>query len=454
MPGILFAAKSLAILLAGWVSFISPVVYILIILFLLCWLYRYKKFTLAAAGICFFLIFLFFETQKSEMKQEKLKEVKGEVLESGYRKEKTILIIKSGNLKIWAFYKGKFEVENGNLILAKGSFFPVKEKNYFYSEDFSHTGRIYNLEILDKIVKKNPVIEFFHSYFAHADYPFMYYGFILGERSLMPEIVVDLFRENGCMHILAISGSHVAIIITFLLFLLRIFPLLPKQIIVVFLAILWGYLILLNFSPAPARAIVFTTVLGLAKIFERRMSLMDILYLSGFFILIAEPKMLYSLGFLLSFFATYGILYALPIIKKITEWIKNKPLEYFADGLLIGFFAQLLIFPILLYNFKVLNLMSLFLSIPLTILSTPILYWGLTGVLFYGFWEKLGILFLPASDLMTFFMLKLMAWTYAVKWIEIKTALPLWLALAFYAAIIPTLWYIKRRMGLKEIVLN
>lgn len=450
MPAILFAGKAFSLLITDFFNQI-PIFLILGFFFVgVVFLIKIKKEAKWVAGILFFLIFLLFDLGKTENQFNKLTEINAEVKETYYRKEKTMLILQNEKYKVWSYYPGRLEIKNGYQIKIKGLFFPVREKNYFYSEEFTHTGKIDQLEIINAAEKINFATYFFHRYFEKADFPFLYYGFILGERTQMPDKIIDLFRENGCLHILAISGSHIAIIIAFLFFLLKLMPLPPKISLFLILAVIWGYLLLLDFSPAPLRAIVFTTILIFAKLLERRMSLLDILFISGFLILLFDPKMIYSLGFLLSFFATLGILLALPIIRKITAIIKPRPIEYIVDGILIGFFAQLLIFPILLYYFKTLNLISLFLSIPLTLLSTPILFWSLTGLLLFPFWEKLGQLFIPPADFMTYLMLKIMTWTYEIKALEIKTGMNGFFAVGIYLPIFIILIGIKKKYQLKN----
>ena len=217
-------------------------------------------------------------------------------------------------------------------------------------------------------------------------------GFIMGKRSGVPNVVLDLFQENGVMHILAISGSHVAIIISFIMLLINFLPITPKPALLLVIAILWGYLHLLDYSPAPARAIVFTTILGFCRLLEIRVKLLDVLYLTGFAILLFNPKILYSLGFLLSFAATFGIIFCMPLFGVFTKSIKNKFLKISLDGFLVGVAAQLLIFPLLFGFFQKMNLFSLFLTLPLTVLFVPMLYWDLTGALVFLLFPSLGFI--------------------------------------------------------------
>jgi len=102
-----------------------------------------------------------------------------------------------------------------------------------------------------------------------------------------------------------------------------------------------------------------------------------------------NPKLLrFDIGFQLSFLATFGLIYIAPIIeerlKNLKEFLKLK------ESLITTLSAQLMVLPIILYNFKKISLVS----IPTNVLILPTIpitmFFGfLTGILGI-IWIKLG----------------------------------------------------------------
>lgn len=416
--------------------------------FVLLWFLKTPKKELGF--LAFLLVFLVFDSLSSEPKNGVIKRISGEVTESIKRADTLVLRVENETQKAWLrFMNPKQEIVEGDHIYAGGLLIPVKQKNYFYSEGFTHTGKLSWV----KITKKGDaggVSGFFDRYFSNSEFSYLHAGFIVGKRSGVPKRVLDLFQENGVMHILAISGSHVAIIISFIMLLINFLPITPKPALLLVIAILWGYLHLLDYSPAPARAIVFTTILGFCRLLEIRVKLLDVLYLTGFAILLFNPKILYSLGFLLSFAATFGIIFCMPLFGVFTKNIKNKFLKISLDGFLVGVAAQLLIFPLLFGFFQKMNLFSLFLTLPLTVLFVPMLYWDLTGALVFLLFPSLGVLFLNASDWLNRAMLFLMEKSEPFKALEYSLAFPSIVVILIYLILLAGLVFVKKKLGVQD----
>lgn len=399
----------------------------------------------------FLMIFLSFDAFQHESGNGVLRRISGEVTEAVEKNGMLTLRIENGHEKIWARLSKTEDVKEGDRILAGGFLIPVKKKNYFYSEGFTHTGRLSWLRVIQR-PKPGGISGFFSRYFSFSEFSYLHAGFVLGKRGGVPRRVLELFRENGVMHILAISGSHVVIIISFILFLVKFLPLTPKPALWLTLLILWIYLHLLDYSPAPARAIVFTTVLGCAKLLDMRVKLLDVLYFSGFLILFFSPKTLYSLGFLLSFAATFGIIFCMPLFSKLSGKITLRPLKITVDAFLVGVSAQLLIFPLLLTFFDRMNLFSLFLTLPLSLLFIPMLYWDLAGALIFLVFESPAVLLLKASDWLNRGMLLLMEKSEPLKFMEISGSFPPWTAWVVYLILLAFLIFLKKRFAPAETV--
>ncbi|MFP4521179.1 MAG: DNA internalization-related competence protein ComEC/Rec2 [Fibrobacterota bacterium] len=141
------------------------------------------------------------------------------------------------------------------------------------------------------------------------EYRFFAEGIILGNRAGMPERAKEDFSETGMFHILAVSGMHVAVILVIFNSLFSIF-FMPVRLKAVFLiAVLWVYAIIAGFGPSVFRAAVMGSAILGGWLFQRRTNIYNTLAFSAVIILIVNPLFIYDPGFLLSYGATFGIIF-------------------------------------------------------------------------------------------------------------------------------------------------
>ncbi len=133
-------------------------------------------------------------------------------------------------------------------------------------------------------------------------------GVLLGYRDFIPNTLMNDFKKTGTMHILALSGLHIGILVTFIYFI--VMPLAghrnPALIIASIVVLL--YMLVIGTSPSVFRAYLLLTVTALIKITRRRTSLLNALGIAGLFSLILYPSWAFSYSFMLSYLAVYGIL--------------------------------------------------------------------------------------------------------------------------------------------------
>ncbi len=140
---------------------------------------------------------------------------------------------------------------------------------------------------------------------------------VLGWRgNLEPETQAS-FRDAGIAHLLAVSGLHVGLvaIITGLLFFW-----VPKErkgrIIrgAIQLATVWIFALLTGMAPSTTRAALMFSLFIVSNITERNTPKMNLLATTAILTLVAQPMLLFNIGWQLSYAAVAGILLALPII--------------------------------------------------------------------------------------------------------------------------------------------
>lgn len=175
---------------------------------------------------------------------------------------------------------------------------------------------------------------------------------ILGDkRSLNPEVKAQ-FSSAGAMHILAVSGLHVGIILEVLIFLFGRFPrfISRKMALISAIVILWVYAMVIGFPASVVRASLMFSLLVVGRISSRQPQSLNTLAFSAFVMLMINPLWLYDIGFQLSYLAMAGILL---LYRPISEsfYISNKWLKKIWQGTSVGIAAQLFTLPLTLHYF-------------------------------------------------------------------------------------------------------
>jgi competence protein ComEC len=143
---------------------------------------------------------------------------------------------------------------------------------------------------------------------------------LLGDRSFVErERVVD-FQKTGVYHVLVLAGLHVGALAAFFLWAGRRLRLLLLPRILLTLLALTAYACIVEDRPPIIRAVLMAAVYLSAKLFYRRMDLLNVAAISALAILAARPSELSDASFLLSFaaVATIGAI-AVPCIARSSE---------------------------------------------------------------------------------------------------------------------------------------
>jgi competence protein ComEC len=175
---------------------------------------------------------------------------------------------------------------------------------------------------------------------------------ILGDKSMLDSETKNSFSATGAMHVLAVSGLHIGLILQILMEVAKFFSRLisRKRAVLSILILLWIYSILTGFSPSVIRSIFMFTILVLAQFFGKEQNNINSLFFSAFVLLLFQPMFLFDIGFQLSYLAMVGIY---TLYRPIESWYqpKNKIIKYFWQGTAVGFAAQCMTVPLTLYYF-------------------------------------------------------------------------------------------------------
>lgn len=200
---------------------------------------------------------------------------------------------------------------------------------------------------------------------------------MIGDKQFLDGNLKTMYANVGAMHILAVSGMHVALyyfVLASLLFFLkgRVGGLLRGIII---LLALWIFTFVAGFSPSIVRATVMFTFILVGKMLNRSYNTHNLVAASFVVLLLYNPFSLYDVGFLLSYAAVFSILLFYPFF---STWApRNRILRWGYDLVAVSLAAQILTFPLTVYYFHQFPLIFLLTNVILIPLTTIIIYGGL-----------------------------------------------------------------------------
>ncbi|MGZ4042912.1 MAG: ComEC/Rec2 family competence protein [Bacteroidia bacterium] len=170
------------------------------------------------------------------------------------------------------------------------------------------------------------------------------------------DTVMEAFAHSGTLHVLSVSGLHTGLIYLVLAFIFDLFDRKKKYKVLKFLFItvcLWFFALVTGFSAPVLRAVIMFNLLGFGKIFFRNdhRNQLNILCVSAFALLCYDPFLLFDIGFQLSYFAMFGILFFQPVFSKLWQ-PENKFSNYIWQSISASFAATLTTLPFTLFYFK------------------------------------------------------------------------------------------------------
>ena len=190
-------------------------------------------------------------------------------------------------------------------------------------------------------------------------------GIILADRTEIDQEIINHFSKTGLIHILAISGSHMAIIFLMILFVLNpIFSVKYRNIpIYISLAAIWGFAIFIDYGNSVVRSCIMITVYYIMIFLQRKPNLLHSLALAGMMILSIDTQQLFDVGFQLSFLAVFGIFWLYKPITNHYKPLKNRAIRFILNTFSLSLAAQLTTLPLILFYFHQFSIMSVFINV-------------------------------------------------------------------------------------------
>lgn len=244
-------------------------------------------------------------------------------------------------------------------------------------------------------------------------------GILLGnERGISPELKDD-FARTGAAHIIAISGFNMAILAGAVILILEKTPLHPILSALIAVTVLAVYTIFVGANAAVLRAAVMSAMLVIGRAFKRETYVPASLAFVALVMSAVNPRVLWSVSFQLSFFATLGLaLFATPFARSFETWLKNLfpgNIASFLNGMLsesviVSLAALVTTLPLTVLYFQRLSLVQILVNVLIVPVQTAVLLGGLLALL-------LAPIAAPLAQIVFWFEMALLWWTVSViRW--------------------------------------
>ena len=211
-------------------------------------------------------------------------------------------------------------------------------------------------------------------------------GIILADRTEIDQEIINHFSKTGLIHILAISGSHMAIIFLMILFALNpIFSVKYRNIpIYISLAAIWGFAIFIDYGNSVVRSCIMITVYYIMIFLQRKPNLLHSLALAGMMILSIDTQQLFDVGFQLSFLAVFGIFWLYKPITNHYKPLKNRAIRFILNTFSLSLAAQLTTLPLILFHFHQFSIMSVFINVVSIMVSQGFIIFSFIVSILFG----------------------------------------------------------------------
>ena len=247
-------------------------------------------------------------------------------------------------------------------------------------------------------------------------------GFLLGEtRQISPE-VYTLFRDSGTLHVLAVSGSNVALVLLFTLLVLRPFGIKQPWRGGILLLVVVLFALLSYSQPSVIRASTMAAFIIVAGMLGREYNLNHIVSLTILVILLAAPSQLFDVGFQLSAVTAWGlVLLVKPVSDRFSRWHNTYWYRWLVFPAIVSVIAQICSAPLIAYYFGKVPIVSLpanLLVVPLTSLAVVLLMCILSAYLLLPI---LGFFLGSLVDPVMKFLIVALEWFHRWQWTSLDT---------------------------------
>lgn len=305
------------------------------------------------------------------------------------------------------------QLKEGNWLVVNNNFKPIQNTNNpgsFNYANYCHQKNIYESAYLrehefqstNKNTKTLTTIfnrwnfntrQILNEYITDSSAKGIAEALLIGYRKNVDDDVWQTYSNTGIVHVIAISGMHMAMIYGSMIWLLFRIPFFKRKKLgafVIAILTMWLFACLTGLPPSVTRSAIMFTFIGVGEIIDRKMSIYNNLAASAFCLLCYNPFWLVDVGFQLSYTAVLSMLIFFEKfyqLKYYSNYWLDKTWAMIAGTLS----AQVLTLPIIIYyfhQFPLLFLVSNLIAIP----GTFIILYGEIGLILISWIKPLAIL--------------------------------------------------------------
>lgn len=254
------------------------------------------------------------------------------------------------------------------------------------------TMKIKNENVLKKFLFKirANVVTILKKYIESSKEAGLAEAMLIGYKDDLDKNLVQAYSNTGVVHIIAISGLHLALIYWLLNLLTKPLNRFTKGRYVkplIIISGLWLFSLAAGASPSVLRAALMFTCVVAGNSLSRKTSIYNSLAASAFLLLCINPFWLWDVGFQLSYAAVLSIvIFMKPVYN--CWFIKNKLLDHCWKLIAVTTAAQVLTVPLCLYQFH---------QFPTLFLFTNLLAVPLSSIILFGEIVLLAFAWLPVA---------------------------------------------------------
>ena len=226
-----------------------------------------------------------------------------------------------------------------------------KKTNLLTFFDYTDFSILKNEPISNKNALQNNLIETLKKHLPKSQVG-LAQALFLGDKSALSTETKNAFSAAGAMHLLAISGLHIGLMILVLINTFRVFSryISRYQATCIVILFIWLYAYLIGFPPSVVRSVFMFSLITLGALFSAQNNQLNLLCFSAVVLLLLNPWFLFDIGFQLSYLAMFGIFLTYHQIQGFYV-ASNKVTKLVWNGTALGLSAQIFTVPLCLYYF-------------------------------------------------------------------------------------------------------
>lgn len=200
---------------------------------------------------------------------------------------------------------------------------------------------------------------------------------VLGRRETLDRELADRFAASGLVHLLAISGTHVALVAAVLVLLGRVARLRRERTVWLTLALIALYLAMIGAPPSAVRSGIMTGLALLAVVLQRPSAPLGMVAAAALAIVAVDPMAALDAGFQLSYAGVLGImLLRRPTLARVPARLRRGILQPLAESVVVSVAAFVATAPVAAHHFGQVAPVSIAANLP----AIPVSSLALVGI--------------------------------------------------------------------------